>query len=72
MSNLTTALENINKKDDTCQYTISREDMIRIHRNFYEKLNAKSKEELIKDIMGEKSYEDATIWYNYYKLSNND
>ena len=65
MSKLLTTLETLNKKSDyPTNYTITREEIIALHRREYEELIAKDKEELVRIIMGNDNYSDAIICKN--------
>lgn len=66
MSKPLTALEELNKKSDyPADFSITREEIIAMHRREYEELIAKDKEELVRMLMGENKYEDAKFWYFY-------
>lgn len=67
MSKPLTAVETLNKKSEyPTNFSITREEIIALHRREYEELIAKDKEELVRIIMGTSNYYDATIWYKVY------
>ena len=72
MSKPLTVLEELNKKSDyPTNYSITREEIIAMHRREYEELIAKDKEELVRMLMGNNKYEDAKFWYFCFKIKEN-
>lgn len=64
MSKPLTAVETLNKKSDyPINYSITREEIIALHRREYEELIAKDKEELVMMLMGYPNYIDAVLFY---------
>lgn len=64
MSKPLTVLETLNKKSDyPPNYSITREEIIALHRREYEELIAKDKEELVRMIMGYPNYIDAILFH---------
>ena len=62
MSELLTILETLNEKSDyPTNNSITREEIIALHRREYEELIAKDKEELVRIIMGKNNYLDAIM-----------
>lgn len=59
-----TAVETLNKKSDySTNFSITREEIIALHRREYEELIAKDKEELVMMLMGYPNYIDAVLFY---------
>ena len=64
MSKPLTALEELNKKSDyPTNFSITREEIIAMHRRDYEELIAKDKEELVRMLMGYQNYIDAKYFF---------
>lgn len=54
----------LNKKSDyPTNNSITRKEIIALHRRKYEELIAKDKEELVRIIMGNNNYSDAILFY---------
>ena len=72
MSKPLTTVETLNKKSDySTNFSITRDEIIAIHRRKYEELIAKDKDELVRMLMGKNNYEDAKFWYFYFKIKEN-
>ena len=64
MSKPLTAVETLNKKSDySTNFSITREEIIALHRREYEELIAKDKEELVRMLMGYQNYNDAKYFF---------
>ena len=59
MSRPLTAIEGIDYVEEKHNFTITRDEIMAMHRREYEKLMSKNKEELVRMIMGDNAYFDA-------------
>lgn len=59
MSRPLTAIEGIDYVEEKHNYTVTKDDIVAMHRREYEKLISKNKEELVRMIMGDNAYFDA-------------
>lgn len=59
MSRPLTAIEGIDYVEEEHNFTITKDEIVDMHRREYKKLMSKNKEELVRMIMGDNAYFDA-------------
>ena len=69
MSRPLTAIEGIDYVEEKHNFTITKDEIVDMHRREYEKLISKNKEELVRMIMGDNAYFDA-VAHCFHKKEN--
>jgi hypothetical protein len=62
MSRPLTAIEGIDYVEEEHNFTITKDEIVDMHRRDYERLMSKNKEELVRMIMGDNAYFDAMLY----------
>jgi hypothetical protein len=62
MSRPLTVIEGIDYVEEEHNFTITKDEIVDMHRRDYERLMSKNKEELVRMIMGDNAYFDAMLY----------